>query len=57
MYIDSAYVVKFYLNEPDSSAVREVMRSADSLITSAWSVAEVTCAFHRHFREATLNAA
>ncbi|HXB70085.1 MAG TPA: type II toxin-antitoxin system VapC family toxin [Candidatus Acidoferrales bacterium] len=57
MYLDSAYVAKFYLNEPDSSAVREAMRRADSLITSAWSVAEVTCAFHRHFREGTLNVA
>ena len=57
MYLDSAYVAKFYLNEPDSSAVREAMRRADSLVTSAWSVAEVTCAFHRHFREGTLAAA
>jgi predicted nucleic acid-binding protein len=56
MYLDAAYVAKFYLNEPDSSVVRELMRRADSLVTSAWSVAEVTCAFHRHFREGTLDA-
>jgi predicted nucleic acid-binding protein len=57
MYLDSAYVVKFYLNEPDSSAVRQAIHRADVLVTSAWSVAEVTCAFHRHFREGTLDAA
>jgi predicted nucleic acid-binding protein len=57
MYLDSAYVAKFYLKEPDSLAVRRAMRRADSLVTSVWSVAEVTCAFHRHFREHTLDAA
>jgi len=56
MYLDSAYVAKFYVNEPDSLAVREAMRRAESLVTSAWSVAEVMCAFHRHFREGALDA-
>ena len=56
MYVDSAYVAKFYLNEPDSLAVRKAMQRADSLATSAWSLAEVTCAFHRNFREGALDA-
>jgi predicted nucleic acid-binding protein len=55
MYLDSAYIVKLYLNEWDSQAVRERVRSADSLISSAWSIGEVTCAFHRHLRQGELS--
>ena len=55
MYLDSAYIAKLYLNEPDSHAVRERVRGADSLISSAWSIGEVTCAFHRHLRQGELN--
>jgi len=57
MYLDSAYIAKFYLNEPDSPVIRSVMRGADSLVTSGLSVAEVACAFHRNFREGRLDAA
>ena len=55
MYLDSAYIVKLYLNEWDSHAVRERVRGADSLISSAWSIGEVTCAFHRHLRQGELS--
>jgi predicted nucleic acid-binding protein len=55
LYLDSGYVVKFYLNEPDSLAVREAVQRADSLATSAWSLAEVMCAFHRNFRDGALD--
>jgi predicted nucleic acid-binding protein len=51
MYLDSAYVAKFYLNEPDSWRVRAVIESADILVTSALAVAEVSCTFHRKLRE------
>ena len=54
MYLDSAYVAKFYVNERDSDAVRAVIRRADSLMSSAWSLGEVTCVFHRHLREGWL---
>ncbi len=56
MYLDSAYIAKFYVNEPDSKAVRAVVRKAGSLISSAWSVGEVSCALHRHFRQDYLTA-
>jgi predicted nucleic acid-binding protein len=56
MYLDSAYIAKFYVNEWDSAAVRTVIRSADSLTSSAWSLGEVCCVFHRHFREGSLTA-
>jgi len=54
MYLDSAYIAKFYVNERDSDAVRELIRGADTLISSAWSLAEVTSVFHRHMREGAL---
>ena len=56
MYLDSAYIAKFYLNEPDSDAVRKIILSADSPVSSEWSVVEVTCAFHRAHREGALNS-
>ncbi len=56
MYLDSAYLVKFYANEPDSAAVRALIRRADSLVSSAWSLGEVSCALHRHLREQYLSA-
>lgn len=54
MYLDSAYIAKFYVNERDSEPVRDLIRQADSLVTSAWSLAEVTCVFHRHMRDGGL---
>ena len=56
LYFDAAYVAKCYLNEPDAAAVRTLARSSESLYTSALSVAEVACVFHRQRREGTLNA-
>ena len=57
MYLDAAYIAKFYVNERDSDAVRDLIRAADSLLSSAWSLGEVMCAFHRHMREGSLTAA
>ncbi|HTX34428.1 MAG TPA: type II toxin-antitoxin system VapC family toxin [Bryobacteraceae bacterium] len=54
MYLDSAYIAKFYVNEPDSPAVRELMFTAQTLISSAWAIAEVACVFHRHWCEGSL---
>jgi predicted nucleic acid-binding protein len=56
MYLDSAYIAKFYVNESDSAAVRSVVRHAQSLVSSAWALAEVACVFHRHLREGSLDA-
>ena len=55
MFLDAAYVAKYYLNEPDSAAVRAVIRDAESLVSSAWTVAEVTSALRRHLREGRYN--
>lgn len=57
MYLDSAYVAKFYVNEPDAAGVRDLIRRAPYVCTSSWAVLEVTCALHRHVREGSLTAA
>lgn len=57
MYLDSAYIAKYYLNESDAEAVRTVILGADTLVSSEWSLLEVKCAFHRHLREGHLTAA
>ncbi len=51
MYLDSAYIAKFYVNEGDSKAVRDLIGGAASLVSSAWAVGEVSCVLHRHMRE------
>ena len=51
MYLDSAYIAKFYVNEGDSRAVRELIRGANSLVSSAWAIGEVSCVLHRHTRK------
>ena len=56
LYFDAAYVAKCYLNEPDAPAVRALARKSESLYTSALTIAEVACVFHRHRREGALNA-
>jgi predicted nucleic acid-binding protein len=55
MYLDSAYIAKFYLNEADSPRVRRVIATANILHSSAWAIPEVTCTFHRKMREGRLD--
>jgi predicted nucleic acid-binding protein len=57
MYLDSAYIAKYYVNEPDAPAVRKLIRKASDVCSSAWALAEVTCVFHRHVREGALTTA
>ena len=55
MYLDSAYIAKFYVNERDSQPVRDLIPTANELLSSAWATGEVACAFHRHLREGSLS--
>lgn len=57
MYLDSAYIAKFYVNEPDAAKVRELIRHAVYVCSSSWAFLEVTCVFNRHVREGSLTAA
>jgi predicted nucleic acid-binding protein len=57
VYLDSAYIAKFYLNERDSDAVRAKFSGTEPLISSAWCLAEVVCTLHRVTREGRMTAA
>jgi predicted nucleic acid-binding protein len=54
LYLDSAYIAKCYLNEPDSAPVRTLVRGKPDLTSSAWCRAELACTFLRHVRERAL---
>jgi len=54
MYLDSAYIAKYYVNEPDAPAVRKVIRKAPSVCSCSLALVEVTCALQRHAREGSL---
>ena len=51
MYLDTAYIAKFYFNEPESSRVRDLVRKADAVHSSLWALAEFHAVLHRRMRE------
>lgn len=55
IYLDSAYVAKCYINEPDAPPVRRLVRGESDLHTSALCLAELACIFQRHIREKGLS--
>jgi predicted nucleic acid-binding protein len=55
VYLDTSYIAKFYLNEPESGQVRELVRKADSIHSSLWALAEFHALLHRHLREGALS--
>lgn len=55
MYFDTSYIAKFYLNERESSRVRDLVRSAGIIQSSVWSLAEFHGVIHRHLREGSLS--
>ena len=56
MYLDTTYLVKCYLEEPDSPAVEALVEGVRAVYSSAWAVVEVQCVFHRKVREGSLTA-
>jgi hypothetical protein len=54
MYVDSAYIAKYYVNEADSEQVRKLLRGASELCSSAWALVEVSCVLRRHVAEGSL---
>jgi predicted nucleic acid-binding protein len=50
-YFDSAYIAKFYLDEPDSAAVRRLAESLGRVQCAVIGQVEVTAVFHRKLRE------
>jgi predicted nucleic acid-binding protein len=55
VYLDSAYIAKYYVNEVDSAALRALVDKNPPLISSSVCLAEVSCVFHRHAREGRLS--
>jgi predicted nucleic acid-binding protein len=51
MYFDTAYIAKFYFNEPESPRVRALVRKADTIQSSLWALAEFHAVLHRRIRE------
>ena len=56
MYFDSAYIAKVYIAEPDSMAVRELVATAETRVSSFWAITEVVCVFQRRHREGIFDA-
>jgi predicted nucleic acid-binding protein len=54
-YFDAALVAKFYVNEPGRDAVRRLAKRAGTVATSSIAVAEVAAAFHRKWREGSID--
>lgn len=55
MYFDTSYIAKFYLNEPDSRRVRDLVRKTNIILSSIWALAEFHAVLHRHIREGALS--
>ena len=51
IYFDAAYLAKFYLDEPDSDAVRALAESAGEVACCLHGKIEVLTVFHRKLRE------
>lgn len=57
IYVDTAYRLKCFLNEPNAHLVRAVVRQAGSIASSAHGRAEFWSGVQRHVREGRLSAA
>jgi len=51
IYLDAAYIAKFYVEEPDSRCVREHLASVGSVGSCIHARVEVVSVFHRKLRE------
>jgi len=55
VYLDTSYIAKFYFNEPESSRVRKLVRTADTIHSSQWALAEFHGVIHRRLCEGSLS--
>jgi predicted nucleic acid-binding protein len=56
-YLDSGYIAKFYIDEPDSPHVRRLAESLGEVHCAALGRVEVAAALHRKLREAVFGEA
>ena len=55
-YFDSAYIAKFYLDEPESEAVRRLAERLGQVRCAVIGRVEVAAVFHRKLREGAFDA-
>jgi len=55
-YFDSSYIAKFYLDEPESEAVRRLAESLGQVRCAVIGQIEVAAVFHRKLREGAFDA-
>jgi predicted nucleic acid-binding protein len=55
-YFDASYIAKFYLDEPESDAVRRLAESLGKVHCAMIGQVEVAAVFHRKFREGAFDA-
>lgn len=56
-YFDSAFIAKFYLDEPESDAVRALAERLGRVCCNTFGRLEVASVFHRKWREGAFGAA
>ena len=56
IYFDSAYIAKFYFEEPDSEAVTALAADSGRVHSSILGKLEVSSVFHRKLREGAIDA-
>ena len=56
LYLDTAYIAKCYINEPERRQVKKLVEGASGLYSSALSLAEMACVFQRQVREGKLTS-
>ena len=56
-YLDSGYIAKFYVDEPDSPSVRRLTEALGEVHCAALGRAEVAAAIHRKLREGAFGEA
>ena len=54
IYLDAAYIAKFYVEEDDSERVRAFPDPAPIAVSCIHAMAEVACVFHRKLREGNI---
>ena len=55
-YFDSSYIAKFYLDEPESDAVRRLAEALGQVRCAVIGQTEVAAVFHRKLREGAFDA-
>ncbi|MBI5281109.1 MAG: type II toxin-antitoxin system VapC family toxin [Candidatus Solibacter usitatus] len=55
LYLDTAYLAKNYISEPESDRIQAMVREASMRASSELVRAEFACTLHRHVRESRLS--